>query len=236
MPHHPFVLKTADRPHLVRGSGGLSGEIGDIRDDVREAFAALESQGGYFRTDEFTNPAVADVDAIKTSIATSASIALYEDTALNGVIGGAEMIPPRNPTITSTANAHVTAVAVVFAGRVRNADGVLVERSVTVTPTGGGGTTDAGNEALSFIDSITVPAMGGTGGSLQFGFGPAIGLSAKIKSRAGLIAPIRQIAVGAVVVTGTFTNPSGAHGSLYTPAAAPDGTRDYAVTYEVDPS
>jgi hypothetical protein len=58
-----------------------------------------------------------------------------------------------------------------------------------------------------------------------------------MKSRAGLRAPIRQIAIGAVVTTGTFSAPATnlPHGA-YAPAAAPNGTNDYAITYEVDTS
>jgi hypothetical protein len=236
MPRNPFTKKSPANPHMVRGTGGLKGEVADLRQDVKEAFNSLESQGGYLRTDEFTNPAVADVDAIKTSIATAATDRTFATTDLNGAVGEDEMIPPRNPTVTSTTHAHVTAVDVEFRGRVRDAHGALVERTVVIPATNGGGATDAGTEALSYVDEIFVPAMGGASGALEFGFGAAIGLTAKVKSRAGLIAAIRQIAAGSVVTTGTITNPTGAPVSLYTPASAPDGSRDYAVTYEVDPS
>jgi len=235
MARNPFNKKRASRPHLTQG-GGVGAEVADLRADVKEAWDALESQGGYLRTDEFTNPAVADVDAIKTSFATSASVQTFDEDDLNGAVGDGEMIPPRNVTITSTTHAHVTAVGVVITGKVRDANGDLVDQTETITTTNGGGATDAGTKPFSLITDISIPAMGGTSGALEIGFGAAIGLSAKIKSRAGLLAPIRQVAVGAVVTTGTFTNPSGSAVSLYTPAAAPDGSRDYAVTYEVDPS
>jgi hypothetical protein len=230
MSHNPFVKKGPAVPHLNKG------EVADLRADVKSAFDTLESQGGYCRTDEFTNPAAADVDAIKTSIATAASLRTFSGTDLNGVVGEDEMVPPRNPTVTSTTNAHVTAVAVVFRGKLRNADGDLVDHEVTINTTNGGGATDAGASPLSIVEEIEVPAMGGAAGALEFGFGAAIGLSAKVKSRAGLIAAIRQIAVGAVVTTGTITNPASCPVSLYTPASAPDGARDYALFYEVDPS
>jgi len=194
----------------------------------------LVARGSNLRTDEFTNPATADVNALKLSIATSGSTVVYSGAALDGVIGQGEMVPPRNPTITSTTHAHVTAVAVVFAGYVRNEAGQLVAQTCTVNTTNGGGATDAGDRPMSVVTSITVPAMGGTSGALEFGFGAMIGLAAKIKSRAGLIAPLRQVAVGAVVTTGTFANPTGSPVTAYTPASAPDATRDYAVTYEVD--
>jgi hypothetical protein len=236
MPSKLFGSKTARRPHLVSGTGGVAGEVADLRQDVEGSFARLENQGGYFRTDEFTNPATADVDAFKTSFATSGSVQSISGAALNGVVGVTEMVPPRNPTVTSSSHAHVTAVAVVFTGRVRNSAGDLVSRTVTVNTTNGGGATDAGAEALSIIDSVSIPAMGGASGSLQLGFGVSIGLGAKVKSRAGLIRALREVASGAVVTTGTFTNPSGAPVSLYTPSAAPNAANDYAVTFEVDPA
>jgi hypothetical protein len=193
----------------------------------------LASRGANFRTDEFTNPVAAVVNAIKLSIATAATPQVFTGAQFDGATGAAEMVPPRNPTITSTSNANVTAVAAVFAGFVRNEDGVLVPQTCTINITNGGGATDVGDRPMSVITSITIPAQGGTGGALQFGFGAMIGLAALVKSRAGLIAPLRQVAVGAVVTTGTFTNAAGSVVCGYTPAAAPNATNDYAITYEV---
>jgi len=213
-----------------------TGEDPSIPNSIEGTFVVkdfLAGRGANLRTDEFTNPVVADTDAIKLSIATAATPRTFSGTALNGIVGQGEMVPPRNPTITSTANAHVTAVACVISGFVRDETGTLVATTCTITTTNGGGVTDAGDRPMSIITSITVPAMGGGAGALEFGFGTMLGLAAKIKSRAGLIAPLRQVAVGAVVTTGTFTNPTGYVVTGYTPASAPDGTRDYACTYEV---
>lgn len=235
MSHNPFTLKQAVRPHLVRTGGGLSGEVADLRTDVKAALDTMEAQGGYFRTDEFTDPAGASANAFKTSFATTAAIQTFTGAALNGATGLSELKPPRNATITSTANAAVTAVAVVITGQIRNADGVLVTQTDTITTTAGGGVTDAGAKPFSKITSVVIPAMGGAGGSLQIGFGAMIGLSAKIKSRAGLIRPLREVSAGSVVTNGTFANPTGSPVTSYTPNTAPNGTADYAVTYEVDP-
>jgi hypothetical protein len=228
-----FGSKNPVKPHLIIGPGGIAKEVYDVRLDIEAAFSQLESQGGYMRTEEFTNPVAASVNAIKTAFATSASPQTIASSALNGSTGHAEMVPPRNPTITSTLHADVTAVAVQFVGRVRDATGALVSRTVTVTTTNGGGATDAAAEALSIIDSVVIPAMGGPGGSLQLGFGVDIGLGAKVKSRAGLIKAIREVVDAAVVTTGVITNPTGSPVALYAPAAAPNGVHDYAVTYEV---
>lgn len=231
-----FGSKKPKKAHLVKPGGGVAGEVHDLRQDVEESFESLESGGGYFRTDEFTDPPAADPNGIKLSIATSNGDRVFSGSDLDGVVGEAEMVPPRNPTVTSTTHADVDAVSVVFRGKLRNSEGQLVDHEVTVGTTDGGGATDAGTDVLSLVEEIEVPAMAGAGGALEFGFGALIGLSAKMKSRAGLLAPIRQIAVGVAVTTGAFTNPANSIVTSYAPASAPDGIRDYAVTYEVDPS
>jgi hypothetical protein len=230
-----FGRASAAIPHLTTGKGGVAGEVDDLRNDVESGFKKLESDGGLLRTVEFTNPPVADVDAYKTSIATALTQQVYTGAALNGAIGVAELTPPRNPTVTSTLHAHVLAVSVVFHGKIRDENNVLVDQNAPVLLTAGGGATDVATKCLSVLESITVPANGGVGGALEFGFGALIGLPIPMKSRAGLLKPIREIAVGVVVTTGTFTTAAAQppHGT-YAPAAAPDGTRDYALTYEVE--
>jgi hypothetical protein len=56
-------------------------------------------------------------------------------------------------------------------------------------------------------------------------------------SRAGLLAPLREIAAGSVVTNGTFVDAAtdAPHGT-YEPNTAPNGTNDYALYYEVDTS
>lgn len=228
-----FGSKNPIKPHLVVGPGGLAAEVYDVRRDVEAAFSAMETGGGLIRTDEFADPVAASVDAIKLSIATDTSAAAYGTTALDGAVGATEMVPPRNPTVTASASGDVTGGAVVFTGRVRLADGTLAAATATATVAGGGGATYAAAGALSFVDSISVPAQGGVGGTLSFGFGASLGLKAVVKERAGLLAPLREVAVGAVVTTGAFATPTGCPVTVYTPAAAPDAVRDYAVTYEV---
>lgn len=38
-----FGTKGPDRPHLIAGTGGLAGEVADLRDDLEETFVALEA-------------------------------------------------------------------------------------------------------------------------------------------------------------------------------------------------
>jgi len=235
-----FGNERAAKPHLVRGGGGISGEIVDLRGDIERAFSTLEdgSLFGLLVTEEFINVPAADPDALRTTTSTSGAPAEFTAAMdFDGVSAGAELVPPRNVTITTSAHADVDAVAVEVTGRVRNADGDLVAQTDTFNLTDGGGVTDAGAAMFSFVDSITIEAQSGNGGTLQIGFGVLIGLANAIKARAGFIAPIREIAAGAIVTTGTFTSPAtNSPYGAYTPATAANGTNDYAITYEVDAS
>lgn len=42
-----FGEEGPDRPHLVRGRGGLSGELRDVREDIEDAYTRLEGLVGY---------------------------------------------------------------------------------------------------------------------------------------------------------------------------------------------
>jgi len=220
-------------PHLVEGKRGVAGEVDDLRRDLVNELDALAP----IAVEEFIDPAAADVDAIKTSAASAAAVQSFVAADLDGVVGAGEMVPPRNLDITSTLSGDIDAVDVVITGKVRNAVGRLVDQTDTITLTDGGNVTDAGTLPFSTVETITVPAQSGTGGALSFGFGDLIGLAQPLVSRAGLEAVIREVAIGAVVTTGTFVDAAGSapHGT-YSPAAAADAANDYAVYYEYDPT
>lgn len=227
-----FGYKGPRVPHLAApGSGGLKGEVADLRADVEAAFQYQETNGGYIHTDEFTNVLTADVDGLKLAAATASAIQAFTSANWSGVQGTTEMVPPRNVTVTTSSHANVDAVTVVVVGRVRNAQGVLIAQTDSFALTDGGGVTDAGIKAFAFVDSVTIPAQGGTGGSLSIGFGVLMGLSKKIRSVAGVTRPLREISGAAVVTTGTFatTAPNG----TYSAASAPNGTNDYGLSYIV---
>jgi hypothetical protein len=223
----------ANKPHLLQTSGGIAAEVKDLRDDLAEELAAMSA----ITVEEFTNPAAADVNAIKLSIASAASIQTYTGAALDGVVGLLAMSPPRNITITTTTHADIDAVGVVITGKDVNGDDI----TETILLTNGGGVTDVGAKAFAKVTSIVVPAQTGINGALEFGFGDIIGLSRPLRSRAGLAAVTREVAVGAVVVTGTFVAAPVAVGAgqpngTYLAAAVPNAARDYALYYETDAS
>jgi hypothetical protein len=61
-----FGSKRAAKAHLVRGGGGLSGEIVDLRKDVEEGFQNLEERAGYPELDyiDGAGPSAAGADMI----------------------------------------------------------------------------------------------------------------------------------------------------------------------------
>lgn len=232
MPSTLFGRRGPKKPHLVQpGKGGLAGEIADLRTDVEAAFDLMQDNGGYIHTDEFTNVAAADPDGIKLAAATSDAIQAFTSADWDGILGTGEMVPPRNATVTTTAHANVDAVVVAIVGRVRDITGALIAQTDNITLTDGGGVTDAGTKAFSFIDSATIPAQGGAGATLSIGWGVLIGLSRPMRAMAGLHRPLREVAAGSVVINGTFAT-TAPHGT-YSPNSAPNGTNSYALTYVV---
>lgn len=179
---------------------------------------------------EYTNPAAASVNSIKTSIATSASDQTYSGSALNGTIGAGTIDPPRNMTVTSSSHADVNAVAVVFTGTDLN--GATITDTITLTDNGN--TTDVGVKAFRTVTSIFVPANGGTGGALQFGTGVKLGLLSKPAERAAKPMIIRELQDGvAPGAAGTFVSPTTSPpNGTYVSNAAPDGARDFVLYYE----
>lgn len=223
--------------HLVHaGKGGLAGEIADLRSDVDAAFTKLESEGGLLRTVEWTDPPAADTDYFVVDRASSASADVIDSGEAEWQTVD-ELDPPRNVTITSTTHADIDAVDAVVTGQIRDENGDLIDQTDTITLTDGGGATDAGTKTFSTISNVAIEAQSGTGGVLDIGFGDIIGLPVPMKSRAGLLAPIREVEAGSVVTTGTFTTAAAQapHGT-YAPSTVPDAANDYSLTYEVDPS
>lgn len=244
MTSHSFGSRGPVASHLVTpGKGGIAGEVADLRRDVEAAFSYLEGAGGVLlggmvALEEYTNLAAASTTAIKTAAASSASAQHFVRTSdadggtFDGALADAEVVPPRNATITTSTHANIDAVAVVITGRVRNAAGALIAQTDTITLTDGGGVTDAGTKAFSFIDDVAIPAQGGTGGTVAIGTGILVGFAKKIRSAAGRIMRILEVTDGSLVTNGTFaaTAPNG----TWSPATAANGAHDYAVFYIVD--
>lgn len=231
-----FGDQSPDKPHLVSGKSGVAGEVDDLRSDVRQVLAGLAA----FTVDEFTNPPAADTDAIRLAAATVVTARTLSGADLDGVVGEAEMVPPRVLTATTAgatpANAPATAVVT---GKVRNSKGVLETQTETIALSQIAATV-TGTKAFSTVVSIAEAAGDGVAATVAYGFGAAMGLGKPLISRAGAAAVLAEIEAGTVLaadaVTGIFTAAaaSSPHG-LYSPANAANGARDYAVYYEYDP-
>lgn len=126
--------------------------------------------GGSTRTKTYLTTAdFKDVDALKTSVATSTSVATYSGGALNGAIGTATMDPPRGVSITTASHSgsYNTGAAIVVTGTY---GGQVVSESISLTQANGGETV-YGSQPFDAVTSIAVPAQTDALGSFQFGVG-----------------------------------------------------------------
>lgn len=224
-----FSGQRAQKPHLVRGTGGLAAEVADLRTDIQRDMVANVAMA----VDEFTDEPVADVDAIVVALATVAAPVTLSGADLDGVVGDADMDAPRNISFTTSGVTAADAPAnAVVTGKDINGD--TITETVTVPQTA---TTTFSVKAFKSVTTVAYPAADGTDALVAVGFGPAMGLSKPLISRAGLEAVVHEIEAGAVVTTGTFVDAatSGPHGT-YEPATPQDGEVDYAVYYEYDAS
>jgi hypothetical protein len=214
-----FSDQVPQRAHILAGQG-KGREIRDLRDDVAETLAPLAA----LTVIEFTNPPAAAATAIRTSNATAVTAQIYTGAALNGSIGSGQLPPAgRNVTVTATDNSGAGGYtgSVTFLGTRLGAaqtETVAISDNATV----------AGTKIFDTVTRISVPAQPDTSGALSFGYGALLGLEKMPKSRAGLAKAVLEISSGAAVTTGVLSAVNGS----YAPAAAPDGSRDYAVYYE----
>jgi len=223
-----FSTQKPNVPHTVQRGVGVAGEVFDLRDDVKRTMAPMAA----ITVEEFTNPPAAVANAIKLAIASSLAVQTYSGAALNGAVGAGTMNPPRNITVTTAGvtPADAPATATVLGVDV---NGAVISETITVAQTA---TIAVGAKAFAKVTSITLPVGQGAAATLAFGFGALIGLGKKIVTRAGLTSPVREIAVGVEVTTGTFAAASvGLPNGTYSPASAADGTRDFALYYEYNP-
>jgi len=205
-------------PHLAK----LGSEVGDLRADVARTFTPMAA----ITVEEYTNPVAADTAGLLA--ATAASIAVQTVLTAGLLTPGKDALLAygRNVTFTTAGATPADAPAdAVVTGT--GMDDLPVTETITVPQTV---SSNAGSKIFKTITSVVYAAGDGTDCTVSIGFGDALGVLETPKARAGLTAPIREIAVGVAVTTGVLdaTNKS------YTPAAAPDGVRDYAIFYEYD--
>lgn len=228
----PTVLTKAARVALLRDLfPGITivGATSTTGPSTALILDAVANYVGAMKVDEWTDPAAPDTAGLHAAAASAASTQTYAASDL--IAGGKTALAtyPRNVNFTV---AGVTAAEAPTAGVITGTDidGAALTETVVITASAG---TYAGLKAFKTITSISLTGGTGTGATVAIGFGKLFGLSKSIKSRAGRLAVIQEVAAGAVVTTGTFASAttSPPHGT-YSPSADPDASKDYAVTYE----
>jgi hypothetical protein len=212
-----FTDQKAAVPH------SMTREVEDLRNDTARVLKPMCAM----TVDEFTNALAASAAGLKA--ATASTVAVQTVLEADLLAGGKTELAanPRNVTFTTAgatpADAPATAVVTGF-----DAEGKAQTETVTLAQTA---TIANGVKAWSKITSIVYAAGDGAGATIAIGYGVVLGLTKTPKTRAGLTSAVHEISGGAVVTTGTLD----ATNKTYTPAAAPDGARDYAVYYEYNP-
>jgi len=112
----------------------------------------------------------------------------------------------------------------------KDVNGNAISETLALAQTGTTATTE---NFFAQIDSIEYPAGDGTGATIAITPSAAIGLSRKLRSRAGRAAVLQEVAAGTVVTNGTFTLPAThkPYGS-YAPNTAANDANDYCIYYE----
>jgi hypothetical protein len=170
-----FGTQRAAKTHLI-STGGLSGEIGDLRNDVEEGFQNLEERAGYPELDYLQGGAVGTAGADRAFVGrtllqsqTFDAITLSEGTAvleLEPVKPGdsgveVEMVVGGSAAVAYDHNTKVLTLTVVTGGTTANAvatlvnaDGAATDGYIKASATSGGSFTAAQDKA---------PMVGGVG-------------------------------------------------------------------------
>jgi hypothetical protein len=218
-----FKSRHAARAHILTGHG-VSAEVTDLRADLLAEFAPMAA----ITVEEYTDSPASGAALLLAATASTVAVQTYLAAAL--LAGGlATMLAhPRNVTFTTAgATASDAPATALITGTDRN--GKAQTETVNIAQTA---TIAKGVKLFKTITSIVYAAGDGTGATVSIGLGDLLPLSKTPKSRAGLVAIVREIAVGALVTTGVLD----AVNLTYLPAAGCNGTNDFAIYYEYDPS
>lgn len=118
---------------------------------------------------KLTTPPAADADAIIETIASAA--APQTITTLDGVIGGARMVPSRNLTLTLSNHANWDATTAVVTGE--DEFGRVITEDFAIPDTGNAVVT--GTKFFSKVTSLYIPTQAGTAGTADLGIGTLLG-------------------------------------------------------------
>lgn len=140
---------------------------------VKAGYGVFLVQGGGTRGTQMLDPgeafhipnpdAAADVDAIKTTFASSASIQSFTTANLNGVVGASEMQPPRKVTFICDASTDWDPTNVTLTGY--NHLGQLVSETLAIATS----TTATSTNYFRKVTAVSIPAQTGAGGTATMG-------------------------------------------------------------------
>jgi hypothetical protein len=174
-----LLRQTTDPKSAVRAP--FANAIGKIIDAALDAgrHPAYVQEGD---TDTFAPSFEADPDAIATAFASSTDPVELSGADLDGEVGGAEMTPPRSPTITISGPGTDVAVGstVTWTGLNVLGQEIAVEQEIAGT-----GIVHAHYD-FARVTSVAIGAQTGTGLTMQLGLAARVGLGTHVLSAAGL--------------------------------------------------
>ncbi len=224
------------RVALATGNAGTGRTVviaGDLGLDL-----GLDGSNTPLVTDVWTNPVASNAAGLKASVTNSVSAVTVLAAALTSGAGGTGALStyPRNVTFTVGVSTNGPA-SVVITGTDIN-DNALSETVSSLN-------TIALHQGVKAFKTIVSLVFAGAsvadGTTITIGFGKVFGLSAPVKNRAGTTAAtcnvlqeiFADLGHSGTGITGTFNTVAlGAPNGTYSPASAPNGALDYAVTYE----
>ncbi len=225
-----FDSQHAVQERFTQG-GGVNGEIGDLRRDVKAVLNQI-APIGVFEAD--VAPVNATTNAILLAKACTTSVQTYTAAQLDGAVGDDALAPARNVTVTTAGNTPADAPATLTVTGL-DVNGVEMTEAISVPQTAASA---AGAKCFSKITGLSLTAGQGTDATVAVGLGVIFGLYQKPKTRTAGVYPILERVAGTVPTAGALaTTSTGNPFGTYTPhsSVAPNGTRVYVMYYEIDP-
>jgi len=181
---------------VYAGKGGIGGEVGELRQDVDNALSPLAA----ITVEEFINPVAPSPTALMAATASSTTALSFTKLAGSFTLAtlASMATAPRQVQLTTggTTPANQPATLVLKGLDER---GKPQSETINLLQT-------AGNVLSKYFYTeldAALPAAGlGAGATLALGVGSKLGLSRKVKTRAGRVAVLQEVALGAVVTSG----------------------------------
>lgn len=185
------------KPHLVRGSGGVAGEISDLRGDIGRTVAPMAA----ITVDEFTNPAQLAATAVDAVLVATATVAAPVAVLAAGMIaaGLARLsVWPRPLVFTTAGVTEADAPATVL---VTGTDpyGAAQTETLALAQTAADATTV---KAWGSVTRVDYPAADGTDATVAIGLGATY-----VKAATATVAAAVELGPTDLIQTDLASNP-----------------------------